>query len=300
MIPRPRPPIVLDAVLADPGLVRELVTANAPYWSVQRYFANPTELASFSDAASRSGGDRPGIVAPWFRGDWAYDKPLIEGVEPFLFNPRFTEAAKKVLSGSVVRPQMVYVNANLPMPVLDPGHTDVPAFRGIDRTRYPIWLLATMLRSGLFERWRVPLVTAVSWFYDGEGGGFTYWPDGPDAPPVSRPCQSNTALVGDNDVMFHRVEAVGADATLMRGLTLDSQLTWSGDAWAVTRHLRDGEERQCSRRSLHEHDQDHHPAHGNPRHGARKGRWRRLVSRRPRRCRAGLCLRATAPGAVTA
>jgi hypothetical protein len=117
---------------------------------------------------------------------------------------------------------------------VDPGHVDIPAFRGIDRTRYPVWLLATMLKSGLFDRWYVPSVTAVSGYYEGEGGGFTYWPDGPDQAPVSRPCISNSAVVGDNDYMLHRVEAVGPDErTLPKGLTLESQLCWAGDAWKV-------------------------------------------------------------------
>ena len=121
------------------------------------------------------------------------------------------------------------------MPCGDGGHTDVPAFRGVDRTKHPIWLLVTMGRSGLFERWRVPIATAVSWFYEGEGGGFTYWPDGPDAKPSTRPARTNTAVVGDNDAMFHRVEAIGgADDDMVRGLTLDSQLAWLGDGtWAV-------------------------------------------------------------------
>ena len=231
---QPRAPIVIDQVLPDPAIVRELLTRGAPYWTVQRYVRNLSEMASLSEAAKRGRRDRPMFIAPWFRGDWAYGEPLVEGVEVFLEHEGFRGAAEKMFETALVFPQIVYVNLNPPIARVDPGHVDIPAFRGIDRTRYPVWLLATMLKSSLFDRWYVPSVTAVSWYYQGEGGGFTYWPNGPDRAPVSRPCISNSAVLGDNDYMFHRVEAVGPDErTLPRGLTLDSQLRWTGDAWEV-------------------------------------------------------------------
>jgi len=230
---RPRAPIVIDRVLPDPSLVRELLVRGAPYWTVQRYVKNPSEMASLSDAGKHR-KNRPMFIAPWFRGDWAYGKPLVEGTEVFLEHEGFRSAAQEMFEGGVIVPQMVYVNLNPPIAQVDPGHVDIPAFRGIDRTEYPVWLLATMLKSGLFDRWYVPSVTAVAWYYEGEGGGFTYWPDGPDQPPISRPCIGNSAVVGDNDYMFHRVEAVGPDErTLPKGLTLESRLRWSDDVWEV-------------------------------------------------------------------
>ncbi|HJQ82967.1 MAG TPA: hypothetical protein VKA21_02750 [Candidatus Binatia bacterium] len=238
----PRPPIVVDPVLPDPGLVAQLATRNAPYWPVQRYFASAAEMQALSDAAAGSPRARAGsdtlVVGPVFRGDWAYDRPLVDGIEPFLRNENFIAAARRLFGAderAVVRPQIVYANLSLPMPCGDGGHTDVPAFRGMDRTSYPVWLLVTMGRSGLFERWRIPIATAVAWFYAGEGGGFTYWPDGPDRAPRTRPAQTNTAVLGDNDVMFHRVEAIGgADDGMVRGLTLDSQLAAAADGmWEV-------------------------------------------------------------------
>lgn len=225
---------MIDRVLPDPLVVRELLIRGAPYWTVQRYVKNLSEMSALSDAGKRGRKDRPMFIAPWFRGDWAYDEPLVEGAEVFLRHEAFREAAQRMFEGGIVVPQIVYANLNPPIAQVDPGHVDIPAFRGFDRTRYPVWLLATMLKSGLFEPWYVPSVTAVAWYYEGEGGGFTYWPEGPDQPPISRPCISNSAVVGDNDYMFHRVEAVGPDErTLPKGLTLDSQLCWRGDAWEV-------------------------------------------------------------------
>ena len=232
---RPRAPIVIDQVLPDPSVVRELLIRGAPYWTVQRYVKNLSEMAALSDAAKMGRKDRPMFIAPWFRGDWAFGEPLVDGAEVFLEHEGFRSAARETFESELIVPQIVYVNLNPPLAQVDPGHVDIPAFRGIDRTRYPVWLLATMLKSGLFDRWYVPSVTAVAWYYEGEGGGFTYWPNGPDHAPISRPCISNSAVVGDNDYMFHCVEAVGPDdRTLPKGLTLDSQLGWSGGSWEVT------------------------------------------------------------------
>ena len=229
----PLPPVVVDGVLQDSSLVGRLARANAPYFPVQRYFANAAEMNALSKTQQ---GDGPAMrVGPVFRGDWAYDAPLVEGLEPIFANPRFVAAARRIFGAAVVRPQIVYANLSLPMPCGDAGHTDIPAFRGIDRTRFPVWLLVTMGRSGLFEQWRVTIATAVAWFYEGEGGGFTYWPDGPDATPRTRPAMTNTAVVGDNDVMFHRVEAIGGGADApVAGLTLDSRLETDGrTGWRI-------------------------------------------------------------------
>jgi len=227
---RPRPPVFIATALSDPELVRRLVEENAPYFPVQRYFANQTEY-------DRVGGGAPMIVAPNFRGDWAYDEPLVEGVEPILHNERLIEGARKVFGAARVRPQIVYANLTWQLPFPQGGgHTDVTAYRGIDRTRYPLWLLGAMHNSGLFEEERVNIATAVAWFYRGSDGGFTYWPDGPDAPArVHEGAIHNTAIVGDNDFMFHRVNPVGDVAKgLPRGLTLDTSLVRSGgERWAV-------------------------------------------------------------------
>ncbi len=230
----PRKPVIIDKLLDDPSVVREIVIAGSPYWTVQRYVKNLSEMQSLSDAAKRGRNDKPMFIAPWFRGDWARDEPLVDGVELFLHNEVLREAAKRCFDAQLIVPQLVYVNLTPPMPRVDPGHTDVPAFVGVDRSQYPVWLLVTMLKSGLFERWYVPSVTGVAWYYHGEGGGFTYWPNGPDQPPVRRPCISNSAVVGDNDHMFHRIEAVGSDdVRVPRGLSLDSELSWNGDSWEV-------------------------------------------------------------------
>lgn len=85
-------------------------------------------------------------------------------------------------------------------------HTDVPEFRGANRTREPEWLLVAMHHSGLFERWRRHIATGVSWYHDCEGGEFTFHPDGPDAPPRRLAVRRNTAIVLDTDSVFHGID----------------------------------------------------------------------------------------------
>ena len=73
-----------------------------------------------------------------------------------------------------------------------------------------MWLLRTMLWSGLFDRYAIVQATSIWWMNDVEGGGLSYWPDGPDEPPHEHVGDmANTALVGDNHGMFHQVGPVG-------------------------------------------------------------------------------------------
>jgi hypothetical protein len=222
----PRPPVVLPHAFDDPGAVERLIEAHQPYWPVQRYFANAAEYAALSGKS----GATPMIVAPVFRGNWAADGAVEAGVEPVLRHRPFIEAAKRLFDAEIVRPTIVYVNLTHQIPFPQgAGHTDVPAFRGFDRTRNPITFLTIMGLSGLFEDARVKIATAVAWLYRGADGGFEYWPDGPDhASRVHEGAIDNTAIVGDNDFMWHRVRATGRVEDGLPSITLDSELTRRG------------------------------------------------------------------------
>jgi hypothetical protein len=235
--PLPRPPIVIDRAVDDPATIRRLVEARAPYWPVQRYFGNDAEYAALSGAAAAA----PMIVAPVFRGNWAVEGRAEADVAPLLAHPPFVEAARRLFAGEIVRPTTVYVNLTWQLPFAQgAGHTDIPAFRGLDRTRYPIAWLSIMGLSGLFEDVRVKVATAVAWFYTGSDGGFEYWPEGPDGPArVHEGRIENTAIVGDNDFMWHRVRPTGSPRDGMARLTLDGELVRTDGGWAV----RDGARR---------------------------------------------------------
>lgn len=247
----PRAPIFIDRVLSDPELVYELIERGGRYPTVQRYLTNLTEMAALSDAGRARDGSHHDAgsampIAPWFRGDWALEArsasgeaEQLEGLEPIFAHPEFIRAAKAMFNTELIEPFQVYLNLNTPMPRVDPGHLDVPSFRGFDRRTEPVWLLVTMMKSGLFEEFYIPTVTAVAWFYEGEAGGFRYYPDGPEGDPIDLPARSNTAIVGDNDRMFHAVDRVGPkNAQILGGLSLESTIALEGDRYLV----RDGEE----------------------------------------------------------
>jgi len=235
-----RPPIYLERALDEPGRVRELVEQTAPHLPVQRYFESAAEMRSQSGPAE-SGAM---LIAPNFRGDWFTHDIHVEGVAPILENPNFIEAAGKLFGSELVQPCNVYSNITWQLPFdQGQGHTDVPAFLGIDRTQFPTWFLNAMGHSGLFEAERIDIATAVAWFYEGRDGGFTCWPDGPDQPPrVHEGDIFNTAFVGDNDRMYHRVRPVGArDDGMLMGISLDTTLEHDGgNRWAIRQ---DGETR---------------------------------------------------------
>ena len=47
----------------------------------------------------------------------------------------------------------------------------------------PVWLQNVMAKSGLFTDYIVKMAQVITWWYRGEDGTFTYWPDGPFEPP---------------------------------------------------------------------------------------------------------------------
>ena len=170
----------------------------------------------------------------YFREEYAYGtEPRIGGIEAFLFHEGFVEAARRVHARPVIEPAIVFANLMVPGQELA-VHTDVPEFRGANRKLHPQWLLVAMRHSGLFEEWRMPIATGVAWFHDAQGGEFTFWPDGPDAPPVSRAVTTDTALVLDTDSVFHGVEPIAAPSDEIAPLQAGMGLEPAGDGrWEV-------------------------------------------------------------------
>jgi hypothetical protein len=195
--------IRIEPAFDEPEFVRAMFERNGPYRT----------MAGYLPIASREG---PSL--PWFRGNWAADgEPLVAGAEKILHNRRFIDAARAFFGGSTVRPTFIVVNVNAQMPAGE-IHVDIPTFRGATRDQYPLRFLVAMGKSGLFESWRVIQAGALTWFYDGPGGNFEYWPEGPDGPMVmERPPFGNVALMADNDRIYHRIGRVGEpDAKLPR------------------------------------------------------------------------------------
>lgn len=168
----------------------------------------------------------------YFRETYAYADPVVEGIEPFLHFEGFVEGARRLFDRRIVAPAIVYANLLVPGQELA-IHTDVPEFRGANRTKDPEWLLVVMHHSRLFDRWRMPIATAVSWFGGCAGGEFAYYPDGIAGPPVALPAAHNTAALLDTDTVFHGVDRVREQAPLPP-FTIGMRLVYDGDGqWSV-------------------------------------------------------------------
>lgn len=225
---RPDTPLVrptrLEPAFADPDHVRDLIRRGSPYLTEEKVHKHP--------GVTHTGG--------WFRNFWALGgKVVFDGADDVFHNPIYLDAARHLFGAAVVRPVAMMANLNLPMAGLPP-HLDLPFFRGAMNREVPAWMLEPMGYSGLFQRWAVPVASAVAWFYDGEGGEFEFWPDGIDAPPrVERPPFRNEALMADNEYTYHRVGPLGRpDRYVAAGsVPYDAELVHDVGGWEV----RDGD-----------------------------------------------------------
>jgi hypothetical protein len=220
-------PIKINDVFTDPGAIRRLVERNGPYRTMASYLP---------DSAVRGGPPSAAEGVPsHFRATWAAGgRPLVDGAEAILCNPHLRRAASR-LFGAEVTPNTVAVNVSGPGPA-GAIHVDVPSFRGADRDRYPMRLLQAMAASGLFESWRVVEAGAVFWSYKGRGGAYDYWPDGLDGPMRSEhPPFSNSALIADNNRMYHRIGWIGDPAAVPPAFSAAAEISHRPEGgWVIS------------------------------------------------------------------
>ena len=96
---------------------------------------------------------------------------------------RFLEVAKSYWGARYAKPTMMLFNICGPhQSGLNP-HLDAVTFRGVRFENTPVWLQNIMAKSGLFSDYLVKMAQVITWWYRGEAGTFTYWPDGPLQPP---------------------------------------------------------------------------------------------------------------------
>jgi hypothetical protein len=227
-------PIRIDPAFDAPKQIRAMFERHAPYRALAAYA--PEGIKD----ETREETKRP--VLPWFRGDWALDgKPLVDGADTILHNKSFLDAARAAFGNPLVCPEFVAVNVNGPMPACT-IHIDNPSFYGATRVEYPLPFLRVMSRSGLFEPWRVVRASILSWFYEGSGGTFDYWPEGLDGPMRSeQPPFGNLALCADTDRMYHRIGLIGDPDAASPRMSAAAQIRSNGDGtWSI---LENGEVR---------------------------------------------------------
>lgn len=174
----------------------------------------------------------------YFRETYVYgDDVKAPGIEPFMEHPDIADAARRISGRDIVVPSIIYANLLVPGQELA-MHTDVPEFRGANRKLLPQWLIVVMLHSGLFDEWRIPIVTCVSWFGAAKGGAFTFYPNGIKGDRESIPASHNSAILIDTDSVFHGVERVARKQVEMPEITQETRLYYLGDdRW----QLRNGE-----------------------------------------------------------
>jgi hypothetical protein len=204
------------------------------------------ELAQRYDAAAnfvRSGGrfgridEPPAVLAArtnYFRETYSYgDDVFLPGIEAFRDDAGLAAAAIEIHGRPVIIPAIVYANILLPGQELA-VHTDVGEFRGANRKVVPQWLIVVMRHSELFERWRMPVATAISYFGDAKGGELAYYPDGADSPAATYSPRHNTAAVLDTDTIFHGVDRVGGDDEPLKTMRPGMRIVHEGDRrWSV-------------------------------------------------------------------
>ena len=227
-------PIRIEPAFEDREQIRSMFERYGPYRALASYAPQGIEDETQQEA------ERP--VLPWFRGDWALGgKPLVEGAELILHNTKFVEAAKAAFGTPLVNPEFVAVNINGPSPTGN-MHMDNPSFYGATRVDFPLPFLRVMGFSGLFEPWRVVRASTLSWFYEGQGGNFDYWPEGIDGPMLSeRAPFGNVALCADTDRVYHRIGSIGSGNEELPQISASARIQPDGKSnWIV---LENGEVR---------------------------------------------------------
>jgi hypothetical protein len=232
-----RPPRVIDGVLEPSQLaaVLDLIRRHGPWDSIlKHHFSSLEELIATTSGGAAADADASIVhfLTPTFRGFLADGGVCLHPeAEPIFYDRRFLAWAREHWGARYCQPMKLLFNVNGPAWNHDPGHLDSPRFRGMGLVNTPTWLLSIMGKSGLFQPWAIKMAEVIAWFQkDADGGGFTFWPDGPLAPPARlRPPLWNRGVVTQNTTMYHRGESNGpvAERDNPEGLSFDS--TFSAD-----------------------------------------------------------------------
>jgi hypothetical protein len=171
------------------------------------------------------------LLSPVFRGYLARRGVCFHReIEDCYLNSRFLDLVRDYWGAKYAEPETMLFNIQGPCGTGGPPHLDGTVFRGMTMENTSLWLLNTMTKSGLFTRWQAKKGQVIAWYYKGRiGGGFSYWPDGPEGLPkqIEAPMWGR-AVVVENEMMFHRGDASGPSA-LRRPAGLDITSTFEAD-----------------------------------------------------------------------
>jgi len=239
-------PRIIDDVYTPDQHARmlEVIRKQGPWKMVlAQHFASAEEVIATS-AGEMPEGVTPTFdmfLTPNFRGYFGMNGIcLFPELDDVFFNSSHMARVRAYWGADYAAPDSMNFIIQGSSQNLDPAHLDGVSFRGVDQGNTPIWLLNTMGKSGLFQKWMLKKGQVIAWFYRGAiGGGFTYWPDGPKAQPKRLTMPSwNRGVVTQNEMMYHRGEACGpVDKRMPEGLAFES--LWSADpevadGWRIT------------------------------------------------------------------
>jgi len=210
------PPRVLDGVYTDDEYRRLLgvVQQRGPWPTIQaHHFESVDELiATTTGVVPKDHGlTLDAIATAHFRGFYGQNSVCYyPEIEDIFYSSRLLDEVKSYWHAEYAKPTMMLFNVCGPhQSGLNP-HLDAVTFRGVRYENTPVWLLNIMAKSGLFTDYIVNMAQVITWWYRGEAGTFTYWPDGPLRPPKTLPTPMwNRGIVVQNELMFHRGDPVG-------------------------------------------------------------------------------------------
>jgi len=238
------PPRVIEGVYSEDQHQRivDVIKDNGPWPTITaHHFETVEELMATSNGGMPENFNLTldDIATAHFRGFLGENSvPFYPKLEDCFYNSRFLDLARDYWGAQYAKPTMMLFNLCGPHHSGLSAHLDAVTFRGIRIENSPVWLQNVMGRSGLFTEHLVKMAQVITWWYLGENGTFTYWPDGPNGQPVrlEHPLW-NKGVVVQNEAMFHRGDPVGRpDQRDIPGLKHRSMIGYDAevDEWTIT------------------------------------------------------------------
>ena len=240
------PPRIIDGAWTEDQYQRMLgVVRREGPWTliISQHFKSAEELIA-TTAGMVPEGVTPTLdmfLSPVFRGYFSYGGTCIRPeLDDCFYNPRFLKLVRDYWGAAYAEPEGMLFNIQGPCGGAGAPHVDATRFRGMGLDDTPIWLMNTMVKSGLFKRWQARKAQVITWYYRGSvGGGFVYWPDGPHEKPrvLEAPMWGRAAVV-ENEMMFHTAQTNGpAHMRKPPGLDMHSVMEADpdvADGWRIT------------------------------------------------------------------
>ncbi len=238
------PPIVLDDVYTDEEYrtVFDIVKTRGPWPTiVSHHFQSADELIATVTGVvpDNHGLTLDDLSGPHFRGFLAQNSVcLYPELNDVFYNKKFLDLVKGYWGCEYAKPTLMLFNICGPHEAGTSSHLDAVTFRGVRIENTPVWMQNVMGKSGLFTDYLLKMGQVITWWYRGEEGTFTYWPDGPlEAPKRLEHPLWNRGVVVQNEMMFHRGDSVGRpDERNIQGVKCRSLFEYNqtDDAWDVT------------------------------------------------------------------